>query len=150
MVSNFANLSERADRSGSNQRTHLADKLTMHGLLCLKDTGPFTENEGFETVSETFIPDLRRGTACAVCLDHKPAIPRPSNVSAVRGGRRLIEKQFDCPSLEMRNRWLYPPGKGLAVSVCDLPFSSPYSEVFRVASTLLGCRPRSCYAPRKL
>jgi hypothetical protein len=40
---------------------------------------PYDEDKGVEIIAEPKIPNLRRGTACAIYFDHKPQTPRPSD-----------------------------------------------------------------------
>jgi len=40
---------------------------------------PYDENKGVEIVAEPKIPELQRGTACAIHINHKPQTPRPDD-----------------------------------------------------------------------
>ena len=43
----------------------------------------YNENGGVEIVSETCIPEVRRGAACAIYIDHKPTEPRPGDFGGI-------------------------------------------------------------------
>jgi hypothetical protein len=43
----------------------------------------YNENGGVEIVSETFIPEVKRGAPCAIYIDHKLESPRPNDFGAI-------------------------------------------------------------------
>jgi hypothetical protein len=61
----------------------------------------YSENAGVEIISETLIPDVRRGAACAIYIDHKPSVPRPHNFGEIAyvpvHMRRLVENPAAVP-----------------------------------------------------
>lgn len=63
----------------------------------------YNENGGVEIVSETLIPEVNRGAACALYIDHKPEIPRPDDFGAISievyplDQRSLIENSASVP-----------------------------------------------------
>jgi hypothetical protein len=63
----------------------------------------YNENGGVEIVSETFIPEVRPGAACAIYIDHKPTEPRPGDFGGISiemipvHERRLFENPAAVP-----------------------------------------------------